>query len=703
MQKKISILLFIICCFVSPTAKASTANSTSQEFKSSAIFEGQQPLQVQNFQDGISTDSIFHHYINALNSAKDFQSFNRIFVDRTIKGMESCFENSEHFHFFEFDTSKIPPIQHNGHNIEQRITTNFLWARFYLFEQAEERALSHLREALALSRKMKNSCFIGTCYNLFSQIYIGKGDPGKGVKYALDAISLFRSANNSFNLALTRNRLANIYIKLLEYDKAISVLETNLANKDEWGNDEKVLLELTSSMGMVYFLKKEYSHSLSYQKQLLKLIQQYDMGPYPEIVAYRNMGLTYAEMNGVQSFSNQNKLNSEIADMAQKNPLFVTAMYLHMVDNYQKINGFGQIYDLAKKNKGPALSISLDHNWTNTNFEMVQKGIENGKVSSKIHAMREDSLVMPEGKAYGGETEIPPYLHQAATLQPYLLVLVFGLCVVALIAYLAFNKNRRLRLLLTKKNAIISQQRNEIASSLDIEKNLNNSLNKANASLEQFFSIIAHDLRAPFNVMISYTDILTDNFDSLTKPKIKAYLSTVQKTAYNNYQLTQNLLSWAISQKGGMKVNRQKLNIYEVIDNSINIHKVVAEEKRVRLTNLCLSSLTGNLDKNIVSSVLSNLVNNALKFTPENGEVTINAKKIRSNIVFKIEDSGLGMSKAALRNLFKLNKITSSKGTANESGTGLGLILCKELITKHKGKIKVKSKIGKGTTVLALL
>ncbi len=295
------------------------------------------------------------------------------------------------------------------------------------------------------------------------------------------------------------------------------------------------------------------------------------------------------------------------------------------------------------------------------------------------------------------------YLERSETLRFYLIVMLAGLCVIAVFIYMAYKKNQKFALELSRTNSIVNQQRNEIASSLDIEKDLNNKLNQANSSLERFFSIIAHDLRGPYNIMLGYADFLVDNFDNLKQEEIKKYVTTLHKAAHKNYQLTQNLLSWAILQKGGITVNKEKLNAKELIDDSINIYGELASQKNIELVNRCPDDLEGNVDKNIATCILSNLINNAIKYTPKNGNVTISARKMGSCLAFKVDDNGIGMSKKILNNLFELTKMSSKEGTANEPGSGLGLILCKELAVTHQGEIRVKSEIGKGTTVLALL
>ena len=323
---------------------------------------------------------------------------------------------------------------------------------------------------------------------------------------------------------------------------------------------------------------------------------------------------------------------------------------------------------------------------------------------SLINQEKQPNPNQEETKKLKEENAVKQYsLERSETLRYYLIIILAAMCIVAVFIYVAYKKNQRFALELSHTNSIVNQQRNEIASSLDIEKDLNNKLNEANSSLERFFSIIAHDLRGPYNIMLGYADILVDNFDNLKREEIKKYVENLHKAAHKNYQLTQNLLSWAILQKGGITVNKEKLNAKQLVEDSINIYAELATQKNIALINLCPEDLVGNLDKNITICILSNLINNAIKYTPQNGKVIVSAKKMSSWIVFKVDDNGVGMTKKIQNNLFELTKMSSKEGTANEPGSGLGLILCKELAVTHRGDIRVKSILGKGTTVLALL
>jgi signal transduction histidine kinase len=229
-------------------------------------------------------------------------------------------------------------------------------------------------------------------------------------------------------------------------------------------------------------------------------------------------------------------------------------------------------------------------------------------------------------------------------------------------------------------------------------------LQELNASKDKFFSIIAHDLKGPFNSMLGFSKILEDNFHKYDEKNKKKFLEIVHKGLQDTYDLVENLLFWSRSQSGSIDFNPEKLNLYLVSEEAIELLKQSAKDKLIKLSNQIPQSIYINADKYMISSVLRNLISNAIKFTPKNGEVSINAQlKTNKNNKYaeiSIEDNGVGVSKNTQSKLFIVGETTSAKGTENETGTGLGLILCKEFIEKHGEKIWVESEEGIGSKFL---
>ncbi len=222
-------------------------------------------------------------------------------------------------------------------------------------------------------------------------------------------------------------------------------------------------------------------------------------------------------------------------------------------------------------------------------------------------------------------------------------------------------------------------------------------LQELNATKDKFFRIVAHDLKSPFNAILGFTSTLLDNFNLYGQEEIKKYVKVIDNSAKNTYGLLENLLTWSQAQTGKTIYKPQSINVKKIIYKTIRQLEVVASAKNISIIFDVNKDLSVYADENMLNTVLRNLINNAIKFTPEDGRIEVNAIQNDANIVFVVKDNGVGMSEEIIDKLFKIEEKISTKGTNNESGTGLGLLLANEFIKKHNGSINVESELGKGS------
>ncbi len=226
-----------------------------------------------------------------------------------------------------------------------------------------------------------------------------------------------------------------------------------------------------------------------------------------------------------------------------------------------------------------------------------------------------------------------------------------------------------------------------------------NQLHKLNTEKDKFFSIISHDLRGPFNSFLGLTQIMNERLEDLSPAEIKQIAQSMSSSAANLYRLLENLLHWSRMQQGLIPFDTQEVNLHHVADESIVMVKEAALSKGIEIVYDIPDKLTLTADRNMLLTVIRNLVSNAVKFTPRGGKIIVSAKAVSDNSVeISIHDTGMGMNKDILDNLFRLDVNTSRKGTEGESSTGLGLIICKDFIEKHGGSIWVESEVDKGST-----
>jgi signal transduction histidine kinase len=223
-------------------------------------------------------------------------------------------------------------------------------------------------------------------------------------------------------------------------------------------------------------------------------------------------------------------------------------------------------------------------------------------------------------------------------------------------------------------------------------------LQELNASKDKFFSIISHDLRSPFNGIIGSTEVLLNSIDVMDKPDITDGIRDVHKTLKALYEFIENLLTWSRAQTKGLVYAPVPLQLYEVAQAVTFLLKENTAKKSILVTIDVSEDLVVFADYNMVRSVLHNLFSNAIKFTPIGGSISIQAFSKEKMVHIAVQDSGVGMSESAIAKLFRIDVHHTTLGTNNEKGTGLGLILCKEMIERNGGTISIRSKEGEGST-----
>ena len=238
----------------------------------------------------------------------------------------------------------------------------------------------------------------------------------------------------------------------------------------------------------------------------------------------------------------------------------------------------------------------------------------------------------------------------------------------------------------------ITEKKRFITTLLETQKQLS----ELNATKDRLFSIIAHDLRNPFSAIIGFSEVIRNNLDKFSTEELYDMIVQVHETSTTAYVLLQNLLEWAKIQIGAVNMFPLNHRLLPIIQTTVSLTKVPLATKEISLVVNCPDDIHIFADAQMLHSILNNLISNAVKFTMHKGEITITVFQDHATIIH-IKDTGIGMDDDTLQNLFKIESICSYKGTDNESGTGIGLILCKEMIDLHEAKIEVKSNIGKGS------
>ena len=228
-------------------------------------------------------------------------------------------------------------------------------------------------------------------------------------------------------------------------------------------------------------------------------------------------------------------------------------------------------------------------------------------------------------------------------------------------------------------------------------KRKNWDLEKINAEKDKFFTIIAHDLKSPFNSILGFSELLVENTREKNYENIEVYATSIYKSSRRAMDLLLNLMEWAQSQTGRMTFAPEVFNLVELIDGIVSMLESSAFQKKVQIKKVVPPGTVGYADKAMISTILRNLISNAIKFSYPGGELSVAVTKNENGLVVAVSDTGIGIPKEIIGKLFQVDQNITTRGTQNEQGTGLGLILCKEFIEKHGGEMGVESEPGKGS------
>jgi PAS domain S-box-containing protein len=244
-------------------------------------------------------------------------------------------------------------------------------------------------------------------------------------------------------------------------------------------------------------------------------------------------------------------------------------------------------------------------------------------------------------------------------------------------------------------------QKNSLIDELAASKE---ELLRTNAEKDKFFSIIAHDLKSPFSGFLGLTKVMASQIQDLTMHEMQELSNEMQNSASNLYKLLENLLEWSRIQRGAISFNPEIVYVKGIVDMTVDFIQNWAEQKEISITNTIDETWKSIIDINMISTVIRNLISNAIKFTPRGGRINISAKVLDNKFIeVSVNDTGMGMDQETIAKLFKIDEKVSSLGTEGEPSTGLGLLLCKEFIDKNTGQIRVESKLGIGSSFIFTL
>lgn len=652
---------------------------------------------------------------------------------------------------------KIDSLEHviaQGIPDTTRIKAFIALGDLYAFKDFNQ-SLKYATSAIELSEKEKNYKLKRNAAQKLAVIYYYRGDYANALKYESVGLQGAISAKDSVAIAGSHNNIGNFYYELGEYDEAYyfltfayKVLKKSAKNKSdslttticlhnlgrvfkELGQYEIALKHLNASRKMSKLIgdKEGEPYSLDEIGDVKLRMREYDSALY-----YLNLSVAEADkllMNGglVTLREDQSKTFSKIAKayLGKKDFNRALAYYDSTLNLHNKaINKFGiaevelgratvyqqqgktaeameyttKALDLAKEIKARVIEIScyklLTALWEAKGDDKKALGY-----FKQFHAL-EDSLYSNEIQQkivrdqIGFETETLDNRITALTMREEdrasqlkksefisnILVVVVALSAILLITVYRSGQRRK------QINVLLLQHQEEMQKRSE-------ELEQLNEVKDKFFSIISHDLRSPINALAGLMDLMDKG--AISSEELPVAVKELRTRFNHTRSLMNNLLDWTVLQMDKMHLQASNVPLKKIVDENVELLGSI-QNKHVNMINRVPETAIGYADSNTINLVIRNLMTNAIKFTNDGGEITVAAEEKGNEIVVSVKDNGIGMTTDIQKKLFDKVNPYSTRGTANEKGTGLGLILCKEFVEKNGGRIWVESNLDKGST-----
>ncbi len=542
-------------------------------------------------------------------------------------------------------------------------------------------ALKYHLAALKYAEDINDTKETATALNSLGIIFTLLKNYGKAEYFLKRALETETANDNMLGLAINHNTLGWLYSEQHKTDKALEQYQISICYNDTLENKTGIAI-CRKDIGSLYYAKGNYKEA----EKNFNLALNY----FKEVNDIRHFVYTsyyYAELLLDQKQYTKAQRYFEIAVKKSKE----IKLYALLYDAY---SGLSKLYE-EKNNAVLALKYARK---AAVYYDSIQT-----KESKKITKEIETKYKLENSRLeIQNLTEINKLSkNHISNLQVAGTVLLILFVILIILAFFLNENRRKLRTgteLLKMNNAEMMQQKEQIAKQKDILEKQTQELQITNDTKDKFFSIIAHDLRNPFSALLGLTEILYNDYGEYTDTERRELLRTTYQAAKKSHNLLENLLTWARAQSGGLNVEKTDFNINKALNETLGQIKLHAANKAIKINADLQENLSDiHADYNMIMTIIRNLLSNAIKFTPTNGAIYIKSYQENGNIKISVRDTGIGMSPDELDKLFKINSGFSKKGTNNESGTGLGLILCKEFADKNDAEIIVESRRGKGS------
>nr|WP_319511188.1 ATP-binding protein [uncultured Draconibacterium sp.] len=595
----------------------------------------------------------------------------------------------------------------------------------YVYDQSGEwlPAISNLEKAIDIFTESNDSVSLIACYLNLGVLYSYGKDQVQALKYIIEAKNICEETNQNYALSEAYSNIASYYQYLKEYRSSLVYYEKALAVDTVTHN---ILNQSLNHTSLSYnFLKlNRHDEALYHLTQAEKLLPQIK-DKQREIEVMLGFIYYYLETGDLEKAKSyidkitDNKNQNEFVKLAVEIN-YVEGRYFLKKKNYQKaINYYDEAieqsntlekYDYLSdyyNEKGEAYAGLQKYqkayemiSKAKAAFEMLKpdeivEALGNFEADETSRAERKKIMLEQELATAKNESDQFKFRVKAAFAIVSLLVILIAL------SFFLILRKKHTDELKANYNTINRQKlllEENLVKLAEDEKNLK----RLNATKDKFFSIIAHDLKNPFNVLIGISDLLRNEKEAKNSDDFDVLIDGMYQAATSGYELLENLLEWSRTQTGTIKFEPQSFFIHKVFETNKHLNLEVAKTKDITI-EISQKKAMVYADFDMVNFIVRNLLNNAIKFSNPKGKIELLAEQDNEMLIVTVKDNGIGMTPEMIENLFKIEMSVQREGTAHEKGTGLGLILCQEFVKINGGEIWVNSEKDKGSSFLFTL
>jgi signal transduction histidine kinase/Tfp pilus assembly protein PilF len=495
---------------------------------------------------------------------------------------------------------------------------------------------------------------LSSTLNNVATLYSIMGDVDKSLEFLFKTLKVREENKDSIGVANVLNNISLNYIRQEKYDLSIQTCSEALTYIPYEYVNHEIIGNLFGNIGSAYSFKKEYKKALiNYQKQ------------YENGIENKNFKLVASSLYEIGECYLKNKNFSKSEDY------FLNCLTLCKETGYSKIEEklYFSLSNMFKEKKDYKSSLEFLEKYyeykDSLNSAESQSSAE--ALKSKFEALiskQEKEILQKENKLKDIEIQ-KVNAQRNMWISSVLLLLIIAILFILLFIYR------------TKTNKILVE---------------------LNATKDKLFLLVAHDLKNPLSAFRSITQNLSENFDSFDRKDISMFLNKLNKSSHKLVGLLQNLQEWALNETGKIPFKRSPIDIKNLLDEIIDLLLLNAENKNIVLSNEIAEDSYIVADKNMLKTIIRNLMSNAIKFSVPGKNIRIHSSNENKDFIINITDEGIGINQSDQKRLFSVSEDVSNIGNSKEKGTGLGLMLCKELVNRHGGHIWVESELGKGST-----